>query len=68
LQVRFPHAVHVEWQPAGGRAAEARFTVRGRSDDEIACCFVDECRGEEPNERERKLLSEAFAAGAREAQ
>jgi exonuclease SbcD len=68
LQVRFPHAVHVEWQPAGGRAAEARFTVRGRSDDEIACCFVDECRGEEPNERERKLLSEAFAAAAREAQ
>ena len=68
LQVRFPHAVHVEWQPAGGRAAEPRFTVRGRSDDEIACCFVDECRGEEPNERERKLLSEAFAAAAREAQ
>jgi exonuclease SbcD len=68
LQTRFPHAVHVEWQPAGGRAAEPRFTVRGRSDDEIACCFVDECRGEEPNERERKLLSEAFAAAAREAQ
>jgi exonuclease SbcD len=68
LQVRFPHAVHVEWQPAGGRAAEPRFTVRGRSDDEIACCFVDECRGEEPNERERTLLSEAFAAAAREAQ
>jgi exonuclease SbcD len=68
LQVRFPHAVHVEWQPAGGRESELRFVanVRGRPDDEIACCFVEDCRNEAPNERETALLREAFAAAARE--
>ncbi|HWO61455.1 MAG TPA: exonuclease subunit SbcD [Umezawaea sp.] len=68
LQERFPHAVHVEWQPAGGREAAVRFAVRGRSDEEVACCFVDDCRGERPNPREQALLREAFAAAAREAQ
>jgi exonuclease SbcD len=68
LQERFPHAVHVEWRPEGGRAAAVRFAVRGRSDEEIACCFVDDCRGERPNPREQALLREAFAAAAREAQ
>lgn len=68
LQERFPHAVHVEWQPDGGRAGELRFAerVRGRPDEEVACCFVDDCRGEPPNDRERALLREAFAAAARE--
>ncbi|HEX6344146.1 exonuclease SbcCD subunit D [Umezawaea sp.] len=68
LQRRFPHAVHVEWKPAGGREAALRFAVRGRSDEDIACCFVDDCRNEPPNRREQALLREAFAAAAREAQ
>jgi DNA repair protein SbcD/Mre11 len=42
--------------------------VRGRSDEEVACCFVDDCRGEQPNPREQALLREAFAVAAREAQ
>ncbi|PRY46744.1 exonuclease SbcCD subunit D [Umezawaea tangerina] len=67
LQKRYPHAVHVEWQPAGGRDAAVRFAVRGKDDDEIACCFVDDCRGKRPNRRELALLREAFAAAAREA-
>jgi exonuclease SbcD len=68
LRERFPHAVHVEWRPEGGREAAVRFAVRGRSDEEIACCFVDDCRGARPNPREQALLREAFAAAAREAQ
>ncbi|MFE9743457.1 exonuclease SbcCD subunit D [Saccharothrix saharensis] len=68
LQRRFPHAVHVEWRPEGGRTGELRFAerVRGRSDEEIACCFVEDVRGDRPNPRELDLLREAFAAAARE--
>lgn len=68
LQARFPHAVHVEWRPAGGRTGELRFAerVRGRTDEEVACCFVEDVRGDRPGERELALLREAFAAAARE--
>ncbi|MEJ2855459.1 MULTISPECIES: metallophosphoesterase family protein [unclassified Saccharothrix] len=68
LQARFPHAVHVEWRPADGRVDELRFAerVRGRSDEEIGCCFLEDVRGEPPNERELLLLREAIAAAARE--
>ncbi len=68
LQVRFPHAVHVEWRPEGGRSGELRFAerVRGRADEEIACCFLEDVRGEPPAERELALLREAISAAARE--
>jgi exonuclease SbcD len=68
LQSRFPHAVHVEWRPAVGRTGELRFAerVRGRTDEEVACCFVEDVRGDRPGERELGLLREAFAAAARE--
>lgn len=64
LQVRFPHAVHMEWQPEGGRSGGAlRYSeaVRGRSDHEVACCFVADAR-DEPNERERGWLADALGA------
>ncbi|WP_367132329.1 exonuclease SbcCD subunit D [Saccharothrix sp. HUAS TT1] len=68
LQKRFPHAVHVEWRPEGGRTGELRFAerVRGRTDEEIACCFIEDVRGDQPGRRELDLLREAFAAAARE--
>lgn len=65
LQERFPHAVHLEWQPAGGRAtAELRYSeaVRGRDDTAVADGFVADCRGSEPTEGERALLAEALHA------
>ncbi|MCP2165664.1 exonuclease SbcCD subunit D [Goodfellowiella coeruleoviolacea] len=65
LQRRFPHAVHLEWQPDGGRAGRPlRFAqaVRGRTDHEVACGFVSDCRGSEPTEGERALLGQALAA------
>jgi DNA repair protein SbcD/Mre11 len=64
LQERFPHAVHLEWRPNGGAAPELRYAeaAHGRSDHEVACCFVTDCRGQEPNEHERALLADALAA------
>lgn len=63
LQQRFPYAVHMEWQPADGRAtATLRYSeaVRGRSDQELASGFVADCRGAEPTESEHALLAEAM--------
>ncbi|MEU6645769.1 exonuclease SbcCD subunit D [Saccharomonospora sp. NPDC046836] len=58
LRERFPHAVHVDWEPAGGGATVLRYAeaVRGRTDTEIARTFLDDCRGAPPNERENALL------------
>ncbi|WP_433871431.1 exonuclease SbcCD subunit D [Saccharopolyspora sp. CA-218241] len=63
LQERFPHAVHLEWKPAGGRAtAELRYAeiTRGRDDHELAAGFVADCRGSEPGDGERALLAAAL--------
>ncbi|GAB3871521.1 exonuclease SbcCD subunit D [Kibdelosporangium lantanae] len=64
LQARFPYAVHMDWQPEGGRAGASLHyseAVRGRTDHEVACCFVEAAR-DEPNERERGWLAEALEA------
>ncbi len=69
LQERFPHAVHLDWRPAGGSvAASLRYaaSARGRSDHDVACDFVDDCRGAAPSDGERALLREALAAVANE--
>jgi len=69
LQERFPHAVHLDWRPASGAmAASMRYTTsaRGRTDHEVACDFVEDCRGSSPSEGEQALLREALAAVANE--
>ena len=67
LRTRFPHAVHLEWQPEGGAGAALRYSeaVRGRTDLEIAEAFIADCRGSEPTERERDLLVAALEAAGR---
>ena len=65
LQRRFPHAVRMDWQPAGRRLADPlTFTDSGvvRDDEDIACRFVADCRGADPGDAERALIAEAFAA------
>lgn len=65
LQQRFPHAVHLEWRPASGRAtAPLRYSeqTRGRDDQALVDGFVENCRGSEPTESERELLAEALRA------
>ncbi|KAA5837077.1 exonuclease SbcCD subunit D [Saccharopolyspora hirsuta] len=67
LQQRFPHAVHLEWKPATGRAtAPLRYAeiVRGRDDRALADQFVADCRGSDPTDSERALLGEALRAVA----
>ncbi|MBA0125402.1 exonuclease SbcCD subunit D [Haloechinothrix sp. YIM 98757] len=68
LRERFPHAVHLEWQPeGGGTQVTLRYAqvVRGRSDREIAGHFVRDCRGAEPTGSEADLLTEALAWAGR---
>jgi len=62
LQARFPHAVHADWRPAGGRPAELRYAeaVAGRGDNEIAAGFIADCRGSTPTGSEQALLEKAF--------
>jgi exonuclease SbcD len=62
LRERFPYAVHLDWQPAGGVSRALRYSeaVRGRSDIEIASSFVDDCRGAPPSAREAGLLARAI--------
>ncbi|MGH3492703.1 MAG: exonuclease SbcCD subunit D, partial [Sciscionella sp.] len=63
LLERFPHAVHLEWEPEQGkdhrrlRYAEA---VRGRTDEQVAALFLDDCRGSAPSDGERRLLAEGL--------
>jgi DNA repair protein SbcD/Mre11 len=66
LQERFPHAVHLEWRPEGGYGGSLRYApaTSGRTDLDVACCFVADCRGDEPNEREQALLGDALTAAA----
>ncbi|WP_018683960.1 exonuclease SbcCD subunit D [Actinokineospora enzanensis] len=66
LRERFPHALHLDWRPEGGRPIARRYTeaVRGRTDEEVACCFVADTRNSAPTESERALLREALAAVA----
>jgi exonuclease SbcD len=64
LQVRFPHAVALEWSPRG-RAAVRPGTDRLRAaadDTEVAVGFVAHVRGSEATPAERAALDAAFRA------
>jgi exonuclease SbcD len=68
LRERFPHAVHLDWQPENGKTTAAlkyADAVRGRSDGEIARNFLTDCRGAPPNERERELMRIALETAGR---
>ncbi|WP_410641473.1 exonuclease SbcCD subunit D [Amycolatopsis sp. lyj-346] len=68
LRERFPYAVHLEWEPAGGHAGgPLRYSdaVRGRSDIEVSRSFLDDCRGAPPTESEEQLLFQALEAADR---
>ncbi|RLK54561.1 exonuclease SbcCD subunit D [Actinokineospora cianjurensis] len=66
LRERFPYALHLDWLPEGGKPRVRRYTetVKGRTDEEVACCFVEDTRNSPPNDSERALLREALAAVA----
>ncbi|WP_410660829.1 exonuclease SbcCD subunit D [Amycolatopsis sp. lyj-112] len=69
LRERFPHAVHLDWQPEGGHdglALKYADAVRGRSDVEITRSFLEDCRGSAPTESEERLVLAALGAAGRE--
>lgn len=69
LRERFPHAVHLDWQPEGGHdgaALKYAEAVRGRSDVEITRSFLEDCRGSAPSESEERLVLAALGAAGRE--
>jgi len=68
LRERFPHAVHLDWQPENGNTTAAlRYVdaVRGRADSDIVRNFLDDCRGAPPSESERELLGLALESAGR---
>ena len=66
VQVRFPHAIHVEWQrPEGNPELRYRERVHGRRDVEVARSFLaDVCC--EPSESEMAWMEKALAAAVSE--
>lgn len=64
VQVRFPHAVHLEWRRPGGEAP-LRYAdkVRGRSDAEVVTSFLTDVRSA-PEGWEAALVADGLRHGA----
>jgi exonuclease SbcD len=65
LRARFPHTLMLAFEPAGAPTALRDYTsrVRGRSDLDVCCDFVQHVRGGTgPSEAERDLLEQAVEA------
>jgi exonuclease SbcD len=65
LRARFPHTLMLAFEPAGAPTALRDYTsrVRGRSDLDVCCDFVQHVRGGNgPTEAERALLEQALEA------
>ncbi|RNL82098.1 exonuclease SbcCD subunit D [Halostreptopolyspora alba] len=63
LRERFPHALHLEFAPEGGRPGDDGGWTRrvaGRDDPELVLDFVDWARGSPSTEEERDLVRDAF--------
>jgi exonuclease SbcD len=70
LQRRFPHAVHLDWQPAVDPAAAAtsyRERVAGKDTLEITRDFVAHARGSAATRTEHALLSDVVERQLRSA-
>ena len=70
LQQRFPHALRLDWQPAGGAPDDGRTygqRVAGRDDAAVAAEFVQHVRGTPPSAAEQALLAAALES-ARQAE
>ena len=62
LQQRFPHTLSLSFEPEGGGHAGADYAgrVRGRSDLDVCCGFVEHVRGSVADDAERGLLADAL--------
>ncbi|WP_336924137.1 exonuclease SbcCD subunit D [Aquipuribacter sp. SD81] len=67
LQARFPHALALEWAPAGDREPALPYRTRlaaARSDTDVVAGFVDHVRGAPASDAELAALDEAVRAVA----
>lgn len=62
LQQRFPHTLSLSFEPTGAatRGADYATRVRGRSEIDVCCGFVEHVRGVGPDDAERALLERAL--------
>jgi len=69
LRARFPHTVALSFEPDGAPATDAgSYTQRlkGLDDRALAAAFVEDVRGEGPDEVEQELLDAALGAARQE--
>jgi exonuclease SbcD len=70
LRARFPHTVALAFEPEGGaaeRAGSYAMRLKGLDDRALVAAFVEDVRGEGPDEAEQDLLDEALGAARRAA-
>ena len=62
LQLRFPHTLSLGFEPDGALARTADYAsrVRGRSEIDVCCGFLEHVRGAGAGEAERALLARAL--------
>lgn len=62
LRTRFPHTVHLTFEPEGGTARRGSYVERvsGLGDEEVCCSFLDDVRGRPASQPERALLRTAL--------
>ena len=62
LRARFPHTVHLTFEPEGGAGRRGRYVERvtGLDDEEVCCAFLYDVRGRPASDAERTLLRSAL--------
>lgn len=62
LRTRFPHTVHLAFEPEGAVRDRRSYTerVRGLDDEQVCCSFLTDVRGRDADDAERTLLRQAL--------
>ncbi len=62
LRARFPHTVHLTFEPEGRSTARGSYVERvaGLDDEEVCCAFLADVRGRPASPPERDLLRAAL--------
>lgn len=68
LRTRFPHTVHLAFEPEGAVRDSRSYTerVRGLDDEQVCCSFLTDVRGRDADDAERALLRTALEHVRRE--
>lgn len=62
LRTRFPHTVHLAFEPESAVRDRRSYTerVRGLDDEQVCCSFLTDVRGRDADDAERTLLRQAL--------